>query len=306
MSEMKLVFLGTSSARPTLHRNTAAILLCYGADVLLFDCGEGTQVRVMQSSVKASRIQAICLSHFHGDHVNGLPGLLGTMGLNGRTDPLRLVAPSKISRWFKTLRELKILTPSFPVELIDHEEDEVLTGAGWSLHTLALEHRVPCRGYRFDEEDLVGRFDIDKARALGVPEGPLFGRLQRGEQVVLDDGRVVQGHEVMGPGRPGRRVAIITDTRPLDRVVEFVRGVDLLVHEATYGDDEEHLAHERFHSTARQAAEIARDAGVKQLVLTHFSSKYVRVGPLLAQARDVFPNVTAASDLDEVLLAVPK
>lgn len=305
MSEMKVTFLGTSSARPTLHRNTSALVISYGPDAVLFDCGEGTQVRLMQSKVRPSKFKAICLSHFHGDHVNGLPGLLGTMGLNGRREALTLVGPKNTGKWLKTLRELNILTPSFPLKLVDHREEQVLQGAGWSVKTVPLIHRIPTVGFRFDEDDLLGRFDLARARALGVPNGPLYGKLQRGEDVTLDDGRVVEAKDVVGPTRRGRRIAVITDTRPCERVISFAEGADLLIHEATYGEDEARQAHERFHSTAAQAAEIAKKAGVKQLVLTHFSSKYVRVQPLLAQARAIFPNVRAARDLDEIILPVP-
>lgn len=306
MSEMKVVFLGTSSARPTLHRNTSALVLCYGSDVLLFDCGEGTQVRIMQSSVRASRFKAICLSHFHGDHVNGLPGLLGTMGLNGRKEALTLVGPKGTPTWLKTLRQLQILNPSFPIDVVEHGPEEVLRGEHWRLTTVPLIHRVPTVGYRFDEDDLRGRFDVERAKALGVPFGPLYGCLQRGEDVTLEDGRVVRADEVMGPSRKGRSIAIITDTRPSDKVVEFARGADLLIHEATYGDEETAQARERYHSTASQAAKIAEAAGVKKLILTHFSSKYGRVQPLVAQAKAIFPETTAAQDLDEWILPVPE
>lgn len=306
MYDIKVTFLGTSSARPTLHRNTSALLISYGPDAILFDCGEGTQVRVMQSSVRPSKIKAICLSHFHGDHVNGLPGLMGTMGLNGRTEPLTLVGPKKMSKWLKTLRDLSILNPGYPVTLVDHDAEELLSGDGWRVQSVPLIHRIPTMGFRFDEKDLLGRFDVERARALGVPNGPLYGKLQRGEEVTLDDGRVVCAKDVVGPTRKGRRIAIITDTRPCKEAVEFARGADLLIHEATYGDREARQAHERYHSTASQAAQIAKDAGVKKLILTHFSSKYARVHPLLAQAKKIFPNVHAARDLDEYFLPVPE
>ena len=309
MSEMKLVFLGTGSARPTPQRNTAAVALLYGPDALLFDCGEGTQLQIMKSSVRASRFRAICLTHFHGDHVNGLPGLLGTMGLNDRSEELTVVGPRGLPQWFQTLRQLKILAPSFPVDIVEHAEASgasVLRGDGWSLSSAPVVHRVPTVGYRFDEDDLRGRFNLDAARALGVPPGPLFGALQRGESVTLDDGRVILPEAVMGETRRGRKIAYITDTRPDDGVVDFVRGVDVLIHEATYLEEDRAQARQRFHSTARQAAEIAKAAGVGQLILTHFSTKYLRTGPLVREAREIFPATVAASDFFEWSVPVPE
>lgn len=306
MSELKVIFLGTSSARPTPKRFTSSVALSYGSDLFLFDCGEGTQVRLMQSSVRAARFRAVLLSHFHGDHVNGLPGLLGTMGLNGRREPLTIVGPKGLGLWMKTLRQLSILTPSFPLELVEHGPELLLEGADWAVHAVPLVHRVPTVGYRFDERALRGRFDLERAVALGVPPGPLFGRLQRGEDVTLEDGRVVQASDVVGPTRAGRRVAIITDTRVSDKVVEFARGADLLIHEATYAASESKQAHERLHSTAAQAAQIAKEAGVKQLMLTHFSTKYANVQPLLNEARAIFPATEAAWDLREWTVPVPQ
>lgn len=310
MQELKIVFLGTSSARPTPKRNTAALALVYGGETILFDCGEGTQIQIMKSEVRASRFRAICLTHFHGDHVNGLPGLIGTMGLNGRRDPLELVAPRGTDRWLATLRQLGILNPSFRLGLIDHrgenaDSDIVLRGANWRVRSCAADHRVPCVAFRFEEDDLPGRFDLDAARALGIPAGPLYGRLQRGESVELPDGRVINSEEVMGTTRRGRSVVYITDTRPTDALVSFAEGADLLIHEATYSDDEAAMAEERYHSTARQAAQVARDAGVAQLYLTHFSTRFAATSPLVAEARAVFPATKAAREFREIVLPVP-
>lgn len=307
MHELKLVFLGTGSARPTPYRNTAAVVLCYGSDAFLLDCGEGTQIQLMKSSVRTSRFRAIALTHFHGDHCNGLPGLLGTMGLNGHDTPLTLIGPKGLPTWLQTLRQLQILTPGFPLDVVEHGGDDVvLRGDGWSLRTVPVIHRVPTVGYRFDEDTIPGRFQLEAAQALGIPPGPLYGRLQRGESVVLDDGRTIESSQVMGPERRGRRVAYITDTRPSEKVIEFVRGVDLLIHEATYLDEERTQARQRFHSTARQAAEIAQKAGVGQLVLTHFSSMYTRPNALVHEARQIFPNTVAAQDFAEFTVPVPE
>lgn len=289
------------------HRNTAAIALCYGGDALLFDCGEGTQVQLMKSSVRASRFRAIALTHFHGDHCNGLPGLVGTMGLNGYDESLTVIGPKGLSQWLETLRQLQILTPGFPLQLVEHGGDDlVLRGEGFSVRSVPVIHRVPTVGYRFDEDDMVGRFDLEAARALEIPPGPLYGELQRGRAVTLADGRVVTPEQVMGPTRKGRRVAYITDTRPSPKVIDFVRGVDVLIHEATYLDEERTQARQRYHSTAKQAAEIAREAGVGQLILTHFSSMYVKTSPLVQEARAIFPNTVAAKDFFEWTVPVPE
>lgn len=311
MQELKVVFLGTSSARPTPKRNTAALALVYGGETILFDCGEGTQIQIMKSEVRASRFRAICLTHFHGDHVNGLPGLLGTMGLNGRREPLEVVAPRGLDRWLSTLRQVGILNPSFRIDVVDQRSqsdgsDVVLRGDTWRVRSCQADHRVPCVAYRFEEDDLPGRFDIDTARELGIPPGPLYGRLQRGESVELPDGRVIASEAVMGATRRGRSIVYITDTRPTDALLAFAEGADLLIHEATYSDDEEEMARARYHSTARQAAIVARDAGVKQLYLTHFSTRFATTAPLVAEARAVFSATKAAREFKEVVLPVPQ
>lgn len=229
------------------------------------------------------------------------------MGLNGYSDPLTVVGPKGLGTWFNTLKQLQILTPGFPVELIEHGgPEEVLRGENWSLKTVPVIHRVPTMGYRFDEDDMPGRFQLEAARELGVPAGPMFGILQRGGSVTLEDGRVISADQVMGPTRKGRRIAYITDTRPSDKVVEFVQGVDVLIHEATYLDEERTQARQRYHSTAKQAAEIARDAGVGQLILTHFSSIYTRTSPLVQEARAIFPKTVAAKDFFEWTVPVPE
>ena len=304
MSELKIVFLGTGSGRPTLRRNVASVFVQYGGDAVLFDCGESTQMQVQRAGVRTSRLVAIALSHFHGDHVNGLPGFIGTMGLNGHEEPVALIGPKGTSKWLRALHEVHILRPSFPLHLVENDEGELFRGEGFSIDGVRLRHRIPTHGFIFREDDQPGRFDVAKASALGVPAGPLFGKLQKGESVTLENGDVVSPDAVLGPTRRGRSVAYISDTRPSNRVVEAVQGVDVLIHEATYLHELADQARERGHSTVRQAAEIAAKADVGQLILTHVSPKFGRRKPILAEAREVFDNVALAEDLDEFALPI--
>jgi ribonuclease Z len=280
--------------------------LQYGGHAVLFDCGECAQIQVQKAAVRTSRLVCIALSHFHGDHVNGLPGFIGTMGLNGHEEPLTLIGPAGTAKWFRTLHEVHILRPSFPIEIVENAERELFRGDGFSLRGVRLRHRIPTHGFVFREDDLPGRFDVDRAKACGVPAGPLFGLLQSGHSVTLDDGTTVRPDEVLGLARTGRSIAYISDTRPSDRVVEAVQGVDLLVHEATYLHELATQAKERGHSTVRQAAEIALRANVGQLVLTHVSPKHNKRRPILEEAREVFENVALAEDLSEFSVPIPE
>lgn len=306
MEKLTIHFLGTGSARPSLRRHTASVVITYGGDALMFDCGEGTQTQCIRAGIRTSRLQAILLSHFHGDHLNGLPGLIGTMGLQGHRDPLTVVGGTGLKRYFKTLRSISALHPSFPLELVHSGDEEVFRTPRYRITTCPLRHRVPCRGFLLEEFDLPGRFDVERAEASGVPRGPLWGRLQDGQSVTLDDGTTVEPSDVLGESRPGRRVAYITDTRPSDAVVDFVRGADVLIHEATYLHEHADQACERGHSTVRQAAEIAKAAGVRRLILTHISTKHVHNRPIEKEAQRVFSHSVLANDLDSFVVEVPQ
>lgn len=306
MTELKVTFLGTGSARPTPRRNVASVFLQYGGEAVLFDCGEGTQMQLLRAGVRTSRLVAICLSHFHGDHVNGLPGFVGTMGLNGHETPVTLVGPRGTGDWLAVLHRLNILRPSFPLDVVENDEVTLFETADFSITGVRLRHRIPTHGFIFRERDLPGRFDPQRARELGVTPGPDFGRLQRGETLELEDGRTVAPDDVMGPGRRGRSVAYISDTRPSERVVDAVRGVDLLIHEATYLHELASQARERGHSTVRGAAEVAEKAEVGRLVLTHISPKHPSRSQILEEARAVFPETALAEDFADFSLPVPE
>lgn len=297
---MRLTVLGTSSARPTLRRNVSATAVEMDGESLLFDCGEGTQRQALMAGLRFSRLRLVAITHLHGDHVNGLFGLLGTLVLDGRTRPIRVVGPRGLGRLIEAGRSLRLFSPGYALDLEEFEAPaEVFRGSGYRVVCHPLEHSIKTLGYAVLEDDRPGRFDTARALALGLPPGPAYGRLQHGESVQVPDGRSVHPEDVLGPVRPGRRIAYCLDTRPCGGGVALARGADLLVHESTFGDDAVPEAFEYAHSTARQAAQIARAAGSGRLILTHFSSRYDEAGAarLLAQAREVFSSTDLAEDL---------
>ena len=264
---------------------------------MLFDCGEGTQRQMMRYGVSFS-LSDIFFTHFHADHVIGVIGLMRTMALQGRTDPLRLWGPKGGSRHLKRAEQFGVDRLTFPVEIEELDGGQAVKRTGYSVVPFAVEHGPgPAFGYALVEEDRKGRFDPDRARELGVPEGPLWGRLQRGETVTLPDGRTVSPDTIVGPRRPGRKLVLSGDTRPCAATIEIAQSANLLVHEATFGDEEADRALETQHATAREAAQVAKMAGVKQLALTHLSARYSRdPAPLLDEARQVFENTVIAKD----------
>lgn len=297
---VRLVFLGTGSGKPTPHRGVACVALFREGKLYLFDCGEGTQIQLAKAPLRPGALEAIFLTHFHGDHVNGLPGFVGSLTLNQREESLDVVGPKGLNTWFRTMRDLHILWPRFEVRA--HEvtgPGVVLKGEGFHVEAHRLRHRVPTWGYAFVEQERPGRFDLEAAKALGVPHGPLFGRLQRGEAITLVDGRTITPDQVLGPSRPGLKIAYCSDTSPCDTSIELARDADVLIHEATYPAGNEKIAHERGHSTAADAARTAKAAGAHKLILTHLSQKHPRPHDFLEGVRSIFENTVVASDLDE-------
>ncbi len=297
---VKWIVLGTSSGRPTVRRNVSAGVLARDGEWLLFDCGEGTQYQLLRTDLRFSRMRYVFVTHMHGDHVLGLPGLIGTLNLARHDRPVTVFGPPGIDRYLRDVFRATFFRANFPVEVIEVEPGLILDAPLFSVEARRLNHRVTAFGYAVHEKPRPGQFRIEDAVRLGVPAGPLFGRLQRGEAVLLDDGRTIQPSEVVDPDRPGLRVAYCTDTGPSDSAVELARGADLLVHEATYTTDMGDEAEERGHSTAAGAAAVARDAGARQLLITHFSPRYDDASTLLAEARAVFANTIAARDVLEV------
>ena len=301
---MRVIPLGTSSGKPTLKRNVSALAVAREAEWLLFDCGEGTQMQITRAGLSPSRLSAVFITHLHGDHFNGLPGLLSTMGLDRRTRGLGLTGPRGIREYLDLLERLRVAFLTYPVELRQFnslaESTVVYETAEYSVSAVALDHRLFALGYRIDERPRAGRFNVEQARKLGVPEGPLWGRLQSGEDVRLVDNSVVRSSDVMGAERPGKSIAYCLDTRPCAMAVQLARNVDLLIHEATYTEEFASEAQQYGHSTAAQAARTARDAGARRLLITHFSTRFPDPTPLLEEARAIFPDTILAEDLMEI------
>jgi len=298
---LTLTFLGTGSGKPMPHRGVSSFTLFREGELFMFDCGEGTQIQLSRSSLRPGALEAIFLTHFHGDHVNGLPGLIGSLTLNERERPLDIVGPVGLEQWFECLKDLDILWPGFTVRIHEIERPEtVYLHEDFTVEARPLDHRVDTWGYAVTEQDRPGRFDVEAARELGLEPGPKFGRLQQGESVEREDGTTITPDQVLGPSRPGFKLAYCADTRPCEQTVELARDGDILVHEATYPAGEEQLAHRRGHSTAADAARCAREADVERLILTHISQRYTHLERFRDGAAEIFPATEVARDLREL------
>jgi ribonuclease Z len=296
--DLSLFFAGTAGSMPTARRGLPAILLRAGGDRILLDCGEGTQQQLLRSA-GLPELDAIFISHYHLDHWLGLVGMLKTFDLRAREKPLAIYGPPGLKALFTMLRPVFGRT-AYPLSLAELEPYEEIGFGGYTIGSFPVRHRVEAYGYAFVEEDRPGRFDADAARALGVTEGPDFGRLQRGEVV-----GGVRPEQVVGEGRPGRKIVYSGDTAPCQAVEVLAESADVLVHEATFLSDERARASDTGHSTAAQAAELARDAGVRLLALTHLSTRYFP-REIRDEARAVFPNTVVPRDFDAIEVPFPE
>jgi len=293
---LALTFLGTGAACPTVERNVSALAVQREGETLLFDCGEGTQRQMMRYGVGFS-FRELFFTHYHSDHLLGVMGLFRTMGLMDRKEGVTLYGPKGAQRILGNALAVGIERTRLPFEIVEVKPGDRLGRGEYEIAVFATEHRADTVGYALVEHDRLGRFDPDRARALGIPEGPLWGQIHKGKPVTLGDGRVISPAELVGPARPGRTVVISGDTRPHAALIAAAKGADLLVHEATFGEDERERAVETGHSTAREAAQVAAEAGVRRLVLTHISARYTRDAPeLLAEAQALFAETVVARD----------
>ncbi|MCS5706050.1 ribonuclease Z [Synechococcus sp. FGCU-3] len=315
---MQVTFLGTSSGVPTRGRNVSAVALRLPqrSELWLFDCGEGTQHQFLRSELRVSQLSRVFITHMHGDHVLGLPGLLASLGLAGACTGIDLYGPDPLRDYLEGVLRTTSTRIGYPVR--SHKVKNaaasgelVLDDGDLTVRCTSLTHRVPAYAYRVDQKPRAGRFDIEQARALGIPPGPIYAELKKGRTVTLDDGRIIKGTSLCGPERPGASVVYCTDTVFCEAAVELAQGADLLIHESTFSHAEAEMAFARQHSTSTMAAQTALAAGVKQLALTHLSPRYVPGNPvtpddLLNEAQAIFANTVLAKDFLSIDVIPPE
>jgi ribonuclease Z len=301
---LRLTFLGTSAAQPTIQRNLTGLAVRRERELFLVDCGEGTQRQMIRYGTGFD-VDAIFFTHFHADHYLGAIGFLRTLSMLGREGPLDVYGPRPARRLLDVMLFTGTEKLSFEVRIHEVKPGEPVRRDGCDLVPFETDHRTPSVGWALLEDQRPGRFHPEKAAALGVPKGPMFGALQRGRPVTLPDGRAVRPEEVVEAPRRGRRVAVTGDTRPCRGTIEAARAADLLIHDSTFGDPEQARAEETMHSTAREAARVAREAGAARLVLTHLSTRYDReFQPLVAQAREEYGGALDVA-ADGMVIEVP-
>lgn len=294
-AKVRVTFLGTSSAAPTRDRGLPAIALRREGHVILMDCGEGVQRRILEESVGLGKDLTILVSHLHGDHVSGLLGLLQTMSMAGRKKPVDMVAPPKLLKWLKVTSELLNVGLTFPIRFTPAKPGVVLRYHGFRIRAARATHSIDAFSYLVEENTRSGVFHPELARALRIPEGKLWSTLQKGRSVLVG-GRRVSPSEVTGPKRRGVKIGYSGDTRPTTALVRFFRECDLLIFDSTFRAADAEKARERKHSTSVEAAALAKRARAKKLALTHFSARYIETGSLVREARKVFPDTVAAYD----------
>lgn len=309
---MELEFLGTGSGVPAKHRNVSSValkLLDEINSVWLFDCGEATQHQILKTNLKPRKIEKIFITHLHGDHIFGLPGLLCSRSFQSGETPLTIYGPEGIRQFVQTSLRVSGSRLAYPLKFVEFTKSQVLhEDKKFKVTVDRVKHGIPSYGFRIEESDFEGTLDAEALVAQGVPFGPLFGELKKGKTVTLEDGRVIDGKDYVGPDRPGRIITIIGDTLPHENSVKLAKNADVLVHESTFLHKEAHLARDYYHSTNVQAAEIAKSAGAKRLILSHISSRYLSadIKAMLKEARSVFQNTDIAYDLYETEIPLPQ
>ncbi|KKH45824.1 ribonuclease Z [Methanosarcina sp. 1.H.A.2.2] len=297
---LRITFLGTGGSLPTRNRNPSAVMINREGELILFDCGEGTQQQMMRAKTGMMSLSSIFISHFHADHFLGIPGLIQTMSFLGRKEPLTIYGPEGTREFTELFKALGYFNLKYEIRGVKLSPGDTVEGESYVVRALKTEHSIPSLGYALVENPRPGRFNREKAVELGVPPGPLFAKLQRGNPVEVD-GRLVRPEEVMGIPRPGRTIVYTGDTRPCESVLEASRDADLLIHDGSFADEMADWAEESMHSTAGEVAALAKEAGVRKLVLTHISSRYTDdVEPILKDSKIVFENVVVAEDLMEL------
>lgn len=303
---MELQFLGTGAGVPAKHRNVTSIalkLLDERNEVWLFDCGEGTQMQILRTSIRPRKIEKIFITHLHGDHIFGLPGLLSSRSFQGGDTPLEIYGPKGIETFIKTSLAVSQTRLGYALKFIELTEDQpIFEDQQFSVYTKKLDHGIDSFGYRVVEHDHKGELQVDKLKELAIPAGPIYGKLKKGETVTLDEGRTIDGKAFVGPDKKGRIVTILGDTRKTGNSVLLAQDSDVLVHESTFNKNEEKMARNYYHSTTHQAAEIAKEAKTNKLLLTHISARYLGKAALELEneAKEIFPNTLIMKDFETI------
>lgn len=303
---MQLEFLGTGAGSPSKQRNVTSValkLLEELNEIWLFDAGEATQHQILHTTIRPRKVTKIFITHLHGDHIFGLPGFLSSRSFQGGNEPLTIYGPVGIKKFVMTALQVSESRLSYPLKFveIDHSQ-ELFNERGFKVTTMSLDHKIACYGYRIEEADHPGELQVDKLRQDNIPSGPIYGQLKAGKTVKLDDGRVIDGKNYIGKPQPGRIIAILGDTRQTPNAVVLAHKANVLVHESTFAKNEAKMAHNYYHSTSLQAAEVAKQAGVKKLLLTHISARYTGKAAyqLAYQVRDVVPDTRVVNDFDVI------
>lgn len=308
---MEVLFLGTGAGVPAKLRNVSSIalkLLEERGAVWLFDCGEATQHQILHTSIRPRRIEKIFITHLHGDHIYGLPGLLSSRSFQGGETEVIVYGPKGIDRFIHTCLHVSETVLKYPLKVVEIEEGVVFEDEQFFVEARLLEHGIPSYGYRIVEKDRPGTLLVDRLKEAGIPPGPIYKKIKNGENVTLEDGRIIVAKSFVDPPVKGRIVTVLGDTRICKASYELALNADVLIHEATFSKGEENLAYEYFHSTTTQAAQIAKSANVKKLLLTHISSRYNRPDWKLLEeeAKEIFPQVEIAEDFKEICIPVKK
>lgn len=303
--QLFITFLGTGGSWPSIERNVSSIAIKRGSEVMLFDCGEGTQRQLQRSNLSYMQISKIFITHFHGDHFLGLPGLLQTIQLNDREKPLYIYGPRGMKKIVASLLKLGYFIPTYDIMVGELSNGDELNFEGYKIKVLRTRHNVPSIAYCLEENERPGKFDKKKALSLGIPEGPLFGKLQKGKSVMIGE-KMIAPKMVLGEPRPGRKITISGDTTPCKELIKFAKNSDVLIHDGTFDSTLEEKANRYGHSTAKQAAEIAKKAGVEKLFLVHISPRYKNGGILEREAREIFEKSFVAEDLMEIEIRLKK
>lgn len=302
---MELIFLGTGAGVPSKERNVTSIalsLLQENNSVWLFDCGEATQHQILHTSIKPRKINKIFITHLHGDHIFGLPGLLSSRSFQGGESELTIYGPAGIKQYVETSLKVSSSHLNYPLSIVEITEGEIMKTDDFIITSIKLEHGIESYGFRIKEKNKPGELLVNKLKDIGISPGPIYKEIKENEEVTLQDGTRIKRSDFIGPEKSGKVISIFGDTRYKKEHIEFIRNSDVFVHEATFDHEKSNLAHEYFHSTTTQAANLAKEAGVHQLILTHISSRYQKedMKSLLNEAQEIFPNTRIAKDLGRI------